>query len=76
MAEHGGQLPREELIHSVLDMMACKAAVKAGDTLNQSEIKSLLTKRGSVERSGNCPHGGPTTVRLTLSELGKLFKRG
>jgi len=76
MVEHGGQLPREELTHSVLDMMACKAAVKAGDTLDQSEIKSLLAKRGSVERSGNCPHGRPTTVRLTLSELGKLFKRG
>ena len=56
-------------------MMACKAAVKAGDKLTQGELAALLTKRGEVERSSNCPHGRPTTLRLTLRDLARQFGR-
>lgn len=65
----------EELLHEVLDMMACKAAVKAGDPLSPEEIQALLARRDLVERSSNCPHGRPTTLRLTLKDLEKQFKR-
>ena len=59
----------------VLDMMSCKAAVKAGDPLTQGEIEALLARRDLVERSSNCPHGRPTTLRLSLRDLEKQFKR-
>jgi DNA mismatch repair protein MutL len=65
----------EELLHELLDMMACKAAVKAGDPLSPGEIEALLARRELVERSSNCPHGRPTTLRLTLRDLEKQFKR-
>lgn len=65
----------EELLHEVLDMMACKAAIKAGDPLTPGEIEALLARRDLVERSSNCPHGRPTTLRLTLRDLEKQFKR-
>jgi DNA mismatch repair protein MutL len=65
----------EELLHEILDMMACKAAVKAGDPLSPGEIEALLARRELVERSSNCPHGRPTTLRLTLRDLEKQFKR-
>ncbi len=65
----------EELLHEVLDMMSCKAAVKAGDPLTPAEIQSLLARRELIERSSNCPHGRPTTLRLTLHDLEKQFKR-
>ena len=68
-------LHEEELLHEVLDMMACKAAVKAGDPLTPQEIEALLSRRELVERSSNCPHGRPTTLRLSLRELEKQFKR-
>jgi DNA mismatch repair protein MutL len=68
-------LHEEELLHEVLDMMACKAAVKAGDPLTQGEIEALLARRDLVERSSNCPHGRPTTLRLSLRDLEKQFKR-
>ena len=68
-------LHEEALLHEVLDMMACKAAVKAGDALSPAEIEALLTRRELVERSSNCPHGRPTTLRLTLRDLEKQFKR-
>jgi DNA mismatch repair protein MutL len=68
-------LNHEELLHEVLDMMACKAAVKAGDPLTPAEIEALLARRHLIDRSSNCPHGRPTTLRLTLRDLEKQFKR-
>ena len=68
-------LHEEELLHDVLDMMACKAAVKAGDPLTPQEIETLLARRHLVDRSSNCPHGRPTTLKLSLRDLEKQFKR-
>jgi DNA mismatch repair protein MutL len=68
-------LNEESLLHEVLDMMACKAAIKAGDPLTPQEIEALLARRELVERSSNCPHGRPTTLRLSIADLEKQFKR-
>ena len=65
----------EAALHETLDMMACKAAVKAGDKLAPEELAELLKYRETVERSSNCPHGRPTTLRLSLKELEKQFGR-
>jgi DNA mismatch repair protein MutL len=65
----------EELLHEILDMMSCKAAVKAGDPLTPAEIEALLARRDLVDRASNCPHGRPTTLRLSLRDLDKQFKR-
>jgi DNA mismatch repair protein MutL len=68
-------LHEEELLHEILDMMSCKAAVKAGDPLTPAEIEALLSRRELIDRSSNCPHGRPTTLRLSLRDLEKQFKR-
>lgn len=65
----------EALVHGLLDMMACKAAVKAGDPLTQQEIDSLMQQRHLVEKSSSCPHGRPTMLRFTKAELNRQFKR-
>ena len=65
----------EHALRDVLDMMACKAAVKAGDHLTPMELAELVKLREDVERSSNCPHGRPTSIRLTLRELERLFGR-
>lgn len=65
----------EEALRDVLDMMSCKAAVKAGDRLSDTELDELLELRAKYERSSNCPHGRPTTVRLSITELERLFGR-
>ncbi len=65
----------EAALHEVLDMMACKAAVKAGDSLAPAELDALLALREHVERSSNCPHGRPTSIRLSIHELEKRFGR-
>ncbi|HTV48472.1 MAG TPA: DNA mismatch repair endonuclease MutL [Phycisphaerae bacterium] len=75
LLETSGRITDEELLHEVLDMAACKAAIKAGDPLTPDEIQALLRRREEVERSSNCPHGRPTTVRMSLRDLERQFKR-
>lgn len=65
----------EAALHETLDMMACKAAVKAGDRLSPVELAELLNYRETIERASNCPHGRPTTLRVSLKELDKQFGR-
>ena len=75
-AESEGFAPgREETLHEILDMMACKAAIKAGDRMSQPELLELIRLRDAVGRSSNCPHGRPTSIRLPISELDRRFGR-
>ncbi len=68
-------LVEEAVLHKVLDMMACKAAVKAGDTMTHQEIQALLDKKEEIERSSACPHGRPTAIRITQRDMEKQFHR-
>ena len=65
----------ERILEELLEMMACKAAVKAGDPLSPEEIDDLLAARDTVEKASSCPHGRPTTIKLSLKDLEKQFKR-
>ncbi len=75
LAESDGAESEETHLHAALDMMACKAAVKAGDPLTTEEMKALLAQRHLVDRSSNCPHGRPTTLQLSTADLDRQFKR-
>lgn len=75
LANQDARTHTEEIVHEMLDMMACKAAVKAGDPLTTDEIRELIQQKDRVEKSSNCPHGRPTTLRISLSDLEKQFKR-
>jgi DNA mismatch repair protein MutL len=75
LLEVGSRLTQEELLHEVLDMASCKAAIKAGMPLSEGEMRALLIRRDQTERGSNCPHGRPTTLRFTIAELEKQFKR-
>ena len=65
----------ERLLEDMLEMMACKAAVKAGDPLTDAEIDSLPSRYETAETASASPHGRPTTLKLTLRDLQKQFKR-
>ncbi len=75
LGEQDEETSAEIVIHEVLDMMSCKAAVKAGDSLTSEEIAALIEQKGAIEKSSNCPHGRPTTLSLSVDELEKQFKR-
>jgi DNA mismatch repair protein MutL len=71
-----GQTPaRRDIIDSLLHMMACKGAVKAGQRLKPEEMESLLAQRHLIDDAHHCPHGRPTALVLTRSELDRQFGR-
>ncbi|MFQ5424545.1 MAG: DNA mismatch repair endonuclease MutL [Phycisphaerae bacterium] len=75
LVDTDGSETDETILHRTLDMMACKAAVKAGDSLTSEEVQALLAQRHLVEKASNCPHGRPTTLQLTTHDLERQFKR-
>ncbi|UCC98914.1 MAG: DNA mismatch repair endonuclease MutL [Phycisphaerales bacterium] len=64
-----------ELLDEVLNMAACKAAIKAGQKLTDGEIEQLLADRQEAESATRCPHGRPTTIKFSIDDLEKQFKR-
>ena len=55
--------------------MACKAAIKAGDSLTHEQMRQLLTDLSQTDNRFTCPHGRPTGWLLGLYEIEKKFKR-
>ncbi len=54
---------------------SCKAAVKAGDKLSAEEIIKLFEDLDKCENPFSCPHGRPTFLRFSESEIERFFKR-
>jgi DNA mismatch repair protein MutL len=79
LAEHLRTKPipptRDGLLAELLHMIACKAAIKAGQKLSQEEVTALLERRHLVADSHHCPHGRPTALVFTKSELERQFGR-
>ena len=55
--------------------MACKAAVKAGDLLDETQVMQLLADLEAVDNRLTCPHGRPTMWSLSRNEIEVKFKR-
>lgn len=72
----GGHQPSaRDVLDELLRMIACKAAIKAGDKLSPDEITSLLEQRYHFQDSHHCPHGRPTALFFSREQLDKMFKR-
>jgi DNA mismatch repair protein MutL len=66
---------REVMLNELLSLMACHAAVKAGDRLTADEISALVAQRHLVADTHHCPHGRPTSLLLSRQELDRQFRR-
>lgn len=69
------RLPTDQLRYKMAAVMSCRAAIKAGDSQNKSEWMTLVKQLQQTQHPYTCPHGRPTVIRLTKSELEKRFKR-
>lgn len=66
---------KKTINHKLQAQMACKAAVKAGDTLTQEKMEQLLIDLEKTENRFSCPHGRPTSWLFSLIDIEKKFRR-
>jgi DNA mismatch repair protein MutL len=72
----GGKHPEpRDVVDSLLHMISCKAAIKAGDRLTPAEIAALLEQRHLARDTHHCPHGRPTALFFSRDELDRQFMR-
>lgn len=64
-----------EIIIDRVATAACKAAVKGGNRLSLAEANTLIDELLSLDNPYNCPHGRPTIISMSRTELEKKFKR-
>ena len=62
-------------IDLILGNIACHRSVRSGRNLNASEMNQLLREMEKTPNSGQCNHGRPTSISISLKDIEKLFNR-
>lgn len=71
----GGSSQGIRVVEEKIASMSCKAAVKGNNLLSMAEAEALIDELLTLENPYNCPHGRPTIVAMTKSEMERKFKR-
>jgi len=75
LSEIGTMTNFDQKIEHVIATISCHGSVRAGRQLNASEMNALLREMEVTPRAGQCNHGRPTYVSLSLQDIEKLFGR-
>ena len=71
-----GDEPLQQKIEDRIVLRVCKsAAIKAGQTLSQSEMEALIQQLEACQNPHSCPHGRPTLIHLSVAQLARQFGR-
>jgi len=66
---------KQEIEEKFIATVACKAAVKANMALTKEEVESLMDKLLRLPNPFTCPHGRPTAIKMTKTDIEKKFSR-
>ncbi|MCC5987486.1 MAG: DNA mismatch repair endonuclease MutL [Pararhodobacter sp.] len=75
LADQGASRTLEARIDAVLSRMACHGSVRSGRRMSAEEMNALLREMEATPHSGQCNHGRPTWVALSLADIERLFAR-
>ena len=75
LVEFGDSHSLDDRINHILATVSCHGSVRAGRSLNAAEMNALLRDMEVTPRSGQCNHGRPTWIKLSLADIEKLFGR-
>ncbi|MBO4347628.1 MAG: DNA mismatch repair endonuclease MutL [Lachnospiraceae bacterium] len=64
-----------DVIETRIATRACKAAIKGNQKMSKEDCKKLIEYMLTLKNPYQCPHGRPTLIRITKSDLEKMFKR-
>ena len=64
-----------QIVREKIASMSCKAAVKGNQKISATEMENLFMEMMRSEEPYHCPHGRPTVIRITKTELDHRFKR-
>jgi len=69
------QLKQLDIRENLAKSFSCRAAIKAGDKLNENEMRILVDKLFATSMPYVCPHGRPIVIKIPIEELDKRFGR-
>ncbi|MFV0409723.1 MAG: DNA mismatch repair endonuclease MutL [Paracoccus sp. (in: a-proteobacteria)] len=75
LADQGASDRLRARVDAVLSSMACHGSVRSGRRMTAEEMNALLREMERTPRSGQCNHGRPTWVKLSLPDIERLFGR-
>jgi DNA mismatch repair protein MutL len=67
--------PTSDWSENLLNRLACHSAIRAGQVLNMDEMRELIRQLEKTGLPNSCPHGRPTMIRMTMSQIEKEFGR-
>lgn len=71
----GGNFGGIRVVEEKIASMSCKAAVKGNNVLSFAEAETLIDELLTLDNPYNCPHGRPTIIAMSKSEMDRKFKR-
>ncbi len=75
LAHHGESTALAQVLDAVIARLACHGSIRAGRRLGLAEMDALLRQMEATPRAATCSHGRPTYLKLTRTELERLFGR-
>lgn len=75
LVEEQGRRKTPDILLEKVASMSCKAAVKGNNKLPVAQVEELLSELMMLENPYHCPHGRPTMISMSKTEIDKKFKR-